>query len=50
MKTIVEPIGCLEFAAVKSMRKQLKEQHVRVILSGENIDMKLYAHLLGNKT
>ncbi|MDX8000646.1 threo-3-hydroxy-L-aspartate ammonia-lyase [Xenorhabdus sp. Reich] len=50
MKTIVEPTGCLGFAAAKAMREQLKGQRIGIILSGGNIDMKRYAHLLANKS
>ncbi|MDC9582207.1 pyridoxal-phosphate dependent enzyme, partial [Xenorhabdus sp. PR6a] len=49
MKTIVEPTGCLGFAAAKAMREQLKGQRIGIILSGGNIDIKQYAHLLENK-
>ncbi|MBC8954670.1 threo-3-hydroxy-L-aspartate ammonia-lyase [Xenorhabdus sp. PB62.4] len=50
MKTVVEPTGCLGFAAAKSMREQLKGQRIGIILSGGNIDMKRYASLLANKS
>ncbi|PHM52545.1 serine/threonine dehydratase [Xenorhabdus hominickii] len=49
MKTIVEPTACLGFAAAKAIREQLKGQRIGIILSGGNIDMKRYAHLLANK-
>ncbi|MEQ1964614.1 threo-3-hydroxy-L-aspartate ammonia-lyase [Xenorhabdus khoisanae] len=49
MKTVVEPTGCLGFAAAKAMREQLKGQRIGIILSGGNIDMKRYANLLANK-
>ncbi|MBD2811068.1 threo-3-hydroxy-L-aspartate ammonia-lyase [Xenorhabdus sp. Vera] len=50
MKTIVEPTGCLGFAAAKAMREQLKGQRIGIILSGGNIDMERYADLLTNKS
>ncbi|MDC9614116.1 threo-3-hydroxy-L-aspartate ammonia-lyase [Xenorhabdus khoisanae] len=49
MKIVVEPTGCLGFAAAKAMREQLKGQRIGIILSGGNIDMKRYANLLANK-
>ncbi|MBD2793538.1 threo-3-hydroxy-L-aspartate ammonia-lyase [Xenorhabdus szentirmaii] len=49
MKIVVEPTGCLGFAAAKSMREQLKGQRVGIILSGGNIDMKQYGRLLADK-
>ncbi|KMJ44597.1 serine dehydratase [Xenorhabdus khoisanae] len=49
MKTVVEPTGCLGFAAAKAMREQLKGQRIGIILSGGNIDIKRYANLLANK-
>ncbi|WP_340615302.1 threo-3-hydroxy-L-aspartate ammonia-lyase [Xenorhabdus thailandensis] len=49
MKTIVEPTGCLGFAAANAMREQLQGQRIGIILSGGNIDIKQYAHLLANK-
>ncbi|MDR0219413.1 MAG: threo-3-hydroxy-L-aspartate ammonia-lyase [Enterobacteriaceae bacterium] len=49
MKMVVEPTGCLGFAAARAMRVQLQGQRIGVILSGGNIDMSRYASLLGNK-
>ncbi|MEQ1967066.1 threo-3-hydroxy-L-aspartate ammonia-lyase [Xenorhabdus nematophila] len=49
MKTVVEPTGCLGFAAAKSMCEQLKGQRIGIILSGGNIDMKRYSDLLANR-
>ncbi|PHM61535.1 threo-3-hydroxy-L-aspartate ammonia-lyase [Xenorhabdus ishibashii] len=49
MKMIVEPTGCLGFAAAMAIREQLKGQRIGIILSGGNIDIKKYANLLANK-
>ncbi len=47
MKMIVEPTGCLGFAAARRMKAQLKGQRVGVIISGGNVDMARFAALLG---
>ena len=51
MKIIVEPTGCLGFAAVRQFKKQLKGQRVGVIVSGGNVDMERFSALmaLGNQ-
>jgi threonine dehydratase len=46
MKMVVEPTGCLGFAAARAMKAQLKGQRVRVIISGGNIDLQRYAMML----
>jgi threonine dehydratase len=46
MKMVVEPTGCLGFAAAREMAAQLKGQRVGVIISGGNIDLTAYAKLL----
>ena len=46
MKIIVEPTGCLGFAAARQMRAQLKGQRVGVIVSGGNIDMERFCQLI----
>ncbi|WP_268796688.1 threo-3-hydroxy-L-aspartate ammonia-lyase [Pseudomonas huanghezhanensis] len=46
MKMVVEPTGCLGFAAAWHMREQLKGQRVGVIISGGNIDLPRYAAML----
>jgi threonine dehydratase len=46
MKMVVEPTGCLGFAAARAMAEQLKGQRVGVIVSGGNIDLNSYARLL----
>ncbi|PHM46309.1 pyridoxal-phosphate dependent enzyme [Xenorhabdus mauleonii] len=49
MKMVVEPTGCLGFAAAKAMREQLKGQRIGIIVSGGNIDMKRYSELLASR-
>ena len=44
MKIIVEPTGCLGFAAAR--RQPLKGQRVGVIISGGNVDLQRFAALL----
>ena len=46
MKMVVEPTGCLGFAAARAMRDRLKGQRVGVIISGGNVDLRRYAELL----
>ncbi|MFC0169056.1 threo-3-hydroxy-L-aspartate ammonia-lyase [Pseudoduganella danionis] len=46
MKIVVEPTGCLGFAAARAMKQQLQGQRVGIILSGGNVDIARYAALL----
>jgi threonine dehydratase len=46
MKIVVEPTGCLGFAAARAMREQLRGQRVGVIISGGNVDMERFCGLL----
>jgi threonine dehydratase len=46
MKMVVEPTGCLGFAAARDRAAELKGQRVGVIISGGNIDLNTYAKLL----
>ncbi|WP_079420712.1 threo-3-hydroxy-L-aspartate ammonia-lyase [Thiomonas intermedia] len=39
MKTLVEPTGCLAFAAARSHKNSLQGQRVGIVLSGGNIDL-----------
>lgn len=48
MKIVVEPTGCLGFAATRAMKDELKGKKVGVIVSGGNIDLKRYSQLLGS--
>jgi threo-3-hydroxy-L-aspartate ammonia-lyase len=46
MKIVVEPTGCLAFAAVRRLGKSLAGQRVGVVVSGGNIDLDRYAAML----
>ena len=48
MKLIVEPTGCLGFAAARKMKLQLQGQRIGVIISGGNVDLKHFCALLAN--
>ena len=47
MKMIVEPTGCLGFAAARRMKEELKGRRVGVIISGGNVDLSRFAALVG---
>lgn len=46
MKLVVEPTGCLGFAAARAMKDQLRGKRVGVLISGGNVDIDRYAALL----
>ncbi|SFI78200.1 threonine dehydratase [Paraburkholderia megapolitana] len=46
MKLVVEPTGCLGFAAARQMKAQLQGKRVGVIVSGGNVDMERFCALL----
>ncbi|MYM38887.1 threo-3-hydroxy-L-aspartate ammonia-lyase [Duganella qianjiadongensis] len=46
MKIVVEPTGCLGFAAARAMKDALQGQRVGILLSGGNVDIARYAALL----
>jgi threonine dehydratase len=46
MKTVVEPTGCLGFAAARAMKDQLRGKRVGVLISGGNVDLERFAALL----
>ncbi|SPJ32224.1 threo-3-hydroxy-L-aspartate ammonia-lyase [Kushneria phyllosphaerae] len=46
MKLVVEPTGCLGFAAARQMKDELKGKRIGVIVSGGNVDMARFASLL----
>lgn len=48
MKIVVEPTGCLGFAAARRMKEQLKGKKVGVLISGGNIDLGRFASLLAD--
>ena len=47
MKMIVEPTGCLAYAAARRMKDELRGRRVGVVLSGGNIDLARFASLVG---
>lgn len=49
MKIVVEPTGCLGFAAARALGRQLAGQRVGVIISGGNIDDERMTGLLGKR-
>ena len=48
MKMVVEPTGCLGFAAVEQLKDELRGKRVGVIISGGNVDISRYAELLSS--
>jgi threonine dehydratase len=46
MKIIVEPTGCLGFAAATDMKAELQGKRIGVIISGGNVDIARYGALL----
>jgi threo-3-hydroxy-L-aspartate ammonia-lyase len=48
MKMIVEPTGCLGFAAARAMKSALQGQRVGVIVSGGNVDIQRFSALLAD--
>ena len=43
---VVEPTGCLAFAAVRRLAPELAGQRVGVLVTGGNVDLDRYAALL----
>jgi threonine dehydratase len=46
MKMIVEPTGCLGFAAARQMKAQLQGKRIGVLVSGGNVDIDRFCKLL----
>ena len=46
MKIVVEPTGCLGFAAARKMKETLRGKRVGVLISGGNVDIERFASLL----
>jgi threonine dehydratase len=46
MKMVVEPTGCLGFAAARRMKAELAGKRVGILLSGGNVDLSRFAALL----
>ncbi|WP_394778275.1 threo-3-hydroxy-L-aspartate ammonia-lyase [Undibacterium sp.] len=48
MKMVVEPTGCLGFAAARQMKDQLKGKRVGIVISGGNVDLARFAGFLAD--
>ncbi|MBK5206753.1 MAG: pyridoxal-phosphate dependent enzyme, partial [Polaromonas sp.] len=46
MKFVVEPTGCLGFAAARNMKAELSGKRVGVLISGGNVDLDRFCSLL----
>ncbi|MDC5328316.1 threo-3-hydroxy-L-aspartate ammonia-lyase [Acinetobacter baumannii] len=46
MKMVVEPTGCLGFAAARNLKDDLKGKRIGIIISGGNVDISKYAEFL----
>ena len=46
MKMIVEPTGCLGFAAARRLKDELKGQRIGVLISGGNVDLERFCGLI----
>jgi threonine dehydratase len=46
MKLLVEPTGCLGFAAARQMKAELKGKRIGVLVSGGNVDLARFCSLL----
>ena len=47
MKLIVEPTGCLGFAAARARRSELAGKRIGILVSGGNVDLERFFKLLG---
>ena len=47
LKIVVEPTGCLGFAAVRRLSAELAGLRIGVMISGGNVDIDRFAALLG---
>ncbi|MBD8626599.1 threo-3-hydroxy-L-aspartate ammonia-lyase [Oxalobacteraceae sp. CFBP 8753] len=47
MKIVVEPTGCLGYAAARKMKDSLRGKRIGVLVSGGNIDLARFASLIG---
>ncbi|KFG98349.1 serine dehydratase [Burkholderia paludis] len=46
MKIVVEPTGCLSFAAVRRMKDALRGKRVGIVISGGNVDLENFCSLV----
>ena len=49
MKTLVEPTGCLSFAAARQRKAELKGKRIGILISGGNVDLARFASLVSEK-
>jgi threonine dehydratase len=49
LKIVVEPTGCLGFAAVRRLGAELAGQRVGVVISGGNVDLARFGALLADR-
>jgi len=47
MKLVIEPTGCLGFAAARQMKERIQGQRVGVLVSGGNVDLARFCALVG---
>ncbi|KQP15158.1 threo-3-hydroxy-L-aspartate ammonia-lyase [Pseudorhodoferax sp. Leaf267] len=47
MKLVIEPTGCLGFAAARQMKAQIQGRRVGVLVSGGNVDLARFCELVG---
>ena len=48
MKTVVEPTGCLGFAAARQRKAELKGRRIGILVSGGNVDLVRFASLMAS--
>ncbi|MCA8093938.1 threo-3-hydroxy-L-aspartate ammonia-lyase [Burkholderia anthina] len=46
MKIVVEPTGCLSFAAARRMKDELQGKRVGIVISGGNVDLEAFCALV----
>ncbi|GKW14906.1 serine/threonine dehydratase [Pectobacterium carotovorum subsp. carotovorum] len=46
MKIVVEPTGCLSFAAARNLRESLRGKRIGIMISGGNVDISRYGEFL----
>jgi len=49
MKMVVEPTGCLGFAAARQLKDQLAGKRIGILISGGNVDIQKLAELLAER-
>jgi len=48
LKLVIEPTGCLGFAAARQMKSRLRGKRVGVLVSGGNVDLARFCSLLAS--